>query len=250
MERFFKKVAVITGAGSGIGAAVVKELLAYDICVVGLDLDEKKLQAQSNNLTQKKLKGRFLYKKCDVTRISEIKDVFHWIDTEVGSIAILVNSAGILIRKTLLDVSDEEITKTMDVNFKGLLLCCQEAMKIMIKNQVDGHLININSINGHHVRLRPEISLTMIYAASKYGVTAVTEGLRQEIAKRNLKIKCTSISPGHVITPLTDIKRDVPIKPTEVVEPKNIAEACISVLNTAPFVLISELTIMGIHQEI
>lgn len=117
----------------------------------------------------------FFYKKCDVTKKTEIEEIFRWIANEVGSLAILVNCAGVLIRTTLLgkrnyfsskvihylhpslrfvvissiffpylDVDDENISQTLNVNVKGVLLCCKEAMKCMIQNNVDGHIININ----------------------------------------------------------------------------------------------------------
>ncbi|XKL66951.1 hypothetical protein PGB90_010371 [Kerria lacca] len=250
MERFINKVSVITGSGSGIGAAIAKEFVKSGLIVVGLDLTENKLKEISDELLEEKFAGKFLWRICDVRKKDDIVSTFKSIIEDVGQIWILVNCAGVLIRSTLLEVDDEGVSNTLDTNVKGLLLCAKEVLKFMIKDTIEGHIININSINGHYIRNTPGISTRMVYAASKHAVTVLTEGLRQENMKRKGKVKFSSISPGNVVTRLSKSEGKLHPESTEALLPKNIADAVIAVLNTPPTVLISELTIMCIYQEI
>ena len=85
---------------------------------------------------------------------------------------------------------------TFDVNVMGLSICTREAVQLMRESGVDdGHIINVNSVLGHKV-----VNMGNIYTATKYAVTALTEGLRQELLEAKTHIRSTSISPGHVET--------------------------------------------------
>ncbi|KAK7601685.1 hypothetical protein V9T40_009126 [Parthenolecanium corni] len=238
MERFRGKSAIVSGSGAGIGAATAEELLKAGINVVGLDMNEEKLQVVNKKLNSKGYSGKFFWKKCNVCLKEDIVETFKFVNDLIGPVWVLINCAGVLPRTSLLDADTEKIDKTFDTNVKGLLLCAQEAIKYMIQNSVEGHVININSINGHYIRNRPEISETMIYAASKHAVTVLTEGLRQEMVKRNIKIKFTSISPGGVETELTASETRPKPADTQVLQPVHVAQACIAALNTPPNVLV------------
>ena len=83
----------------------------------------------------------------------------------------------------------------LDVNVLGLCICTREAYKLMEKGGIDdGHFVNINSMSGHRIVGLP------FYSATKFAVTALTEGLRRELRAKKSQIRCTSISPGLVET--------------------------------------------------
>lgn len=192
MERWCGKVAVVTGASSGIGAATAIDLAKAGMIVIGLARRKERLDQLSAELP-KGTKGKLVGYKCDVSSEEEIKNAFAWIKSNFGGVDVLVNNAGILNSGIkLIDMGTfPQLKKVMDVNVMGLILCTQEAVQSMKERGVnDGHIILINSIAGHKVPNIPNVSLA-IYPASKYALTAITEIMRNEFNMMQSKIKVT-----------------------------------------------------------
>ncbi|XP_026466756.1 farnesol dehydrogenase-like [Ctenocephalides felis] len=204
MDRWTGKVAVVTGANSGMGAAISKDLAKLSMQVVGLDLQIQTIQENAHKMSRSN--GGVIYPRiCDIREEKQVVDSFTWISEKFGGVDVLVNSAGIIRKNMLTNVGNtNDLRDVLKVNVLGLCFCTREAFKSMKERDVSGHIININSMAGHSILSFPGIApMTNIYAGSKYCLTALSETLRQEIAFLKNKTKVTSISPGLTATNMT-----------------------------------------------
>ncbi|XP_065203984.1 uncharacterized protein LOC135834075 [Planococcus citri] len=251
MERFANRVAVVTGSSSGIGSAISTELVKYGIIVVGVARRIENLQKLADELNEPGKPVRFYPVKCDVTVESEIENSFKWITSELSGIAVLINCAGTSHQTLLRDAHGESISQIFDTNVKASILCSKLAVESMMKNSIPGHIININSILSHVISNVDMFKRHQIYSASKHALKVISGALRQELLDQKLNIKVTNLSPGIVATELT--RRHLPtidsLPSTDVMQPKDVADACVYVLSTPENVLVSELTIMPLHQK-
>ncbi|XP_018576001.1 farnesol dehydrogenase-like isoform X2 [Anoplophora glabripennis] len=186
MERWVGKVAVVTGASSGIGAAIAEALVERGLKVAGLARRKDRLDALAQKLSNKK--GKLYPVQTDITKEEDIINAFKWIKENLGPIHILVNNAGVLGQTSLVDGNIEIWENILDVNVLGLSIATREAIRDMRANNVDGHIIHINSVAGHQVSQIPNMNF---YPASKFAVTALAETLRLEMLNLKLKIKIT-----------------------------------------------------------
>ncbi|XP_025837717.1 farnesol dehydrogenase-like [Agrilus planipennis] len=251
MERWVGKVAVVTGANAGIGAAIVAALVSEGLVVAGFDRRIERIEELAKKLEAPKAKGKLHAVKVDMTKENEIIDGFNWVKKNLGSIHVLVNNAGVGRYGELID-SDTQMWKDIfDTNVIGLSIATREAVKDMRANNVDGHIIHINSIVGHQVLNFPSANA---YPASKFAVTALSETLRHEFIQNKLKIKITSLSPGYVKTEFAEagglvIEPDSPFLKAEGLNAEDIANSVLYVLGTPPHVQIQELTIRPVGDQ-
>ncbi|XP_056641915.1 farnesol dehydrogenase-like [Diorhabda sublineata] len=248
MKRWVGKVAIVTGASSGIGAAITKQLVEEGLLVVGVARRVERIENLSKILENKP--GKLFAFKADLSIEDEIKEIFIWTTNNVGPVSILINNAGLHIRTGLVDGDTEAWKTTINVNLLGLCIATREAIKIMRNNDINGHIIHINSFLGHKVVDIPNLD---VYPASKYGVTALTETLRLELNSLKSKIKVTSISPGMVDTEIFDsVRHTKEFKDNiqkNMLQPEDIADGVIYTLSTAPHVQVHELTIKPIGEK-
>lgn len=188
------KIAVVSGAGGGIGGAIARAFAGYgaDVMIVDRDIDS----ARSNANLIAKMGPRAVPYELDITDCAAIENMTEAALAEFGRIDILVNSAGMNIRKGIVDIQEEDWDPVINVNLKGVVFCCQAAARIMIK-QNRGKIINIASISsilGHPDR--------GAYAASKGGLIQVTKVMATEWARYNICVN--AISPAAVDTPFID----------------------------------------------
>lgn len=160
--------------------------------VVGFARRHEKIEEQAKRLKGKK--GSLHAFKVDMTVEEDIKAGFKWTIENVGPVAILINNAGILQNTNLTDGDTSKWKKILDTNVLGLCIATREAFKSMQENNIEGHIVHINSIAGHKV---PKFSNINVYSASKYAVTSLTETLRQELNTLKSKIKVTVL---YIIT--------------------------------------------------
>lgn len=184
MERWAGKLAVVTGASAGIGAAISEQLVRYGLQVVGFARRREKIDDLAKKLEGEK--GKLYSCNVDMTIEEDIQKGFKWISDNIGPVSILINNAGCTANTNLLDGRTELWKKVMDTNVMGLCIATREATKIMRENSIDGHVIHINSVCGHMV---PNYETINVYSASKYAVTALTETLRQDLNRIRSKIK-------------------------------------------------------------
>ncbi|XP_041797043.1 dehydrogenase/reductase SDR family member 11-like [Chelmon rostratus] len=198
MDRWRGRVALVTGASVGIGAAVAKELVRHGMKVVGCARDVEKIQKLAAECQSAGHSGVLVPFKCDLSNEEEILSMFAAIKAQHKGVDVCINNAGLAHPESLLSGKTSGWKNMLDVNVLALCICTREAYQSMKERNVDdGHIININSMSGH--RVVPWAS-THFYSATKYAVTALTEGLRQELREANTHIRATSISPGIVET--------------------------------------------------
>lgn len=192
MDRWIGKTAVVTGASSGIGAAICVDLIKAGVNVVGLARRKERIEALKEKIPASAT-GKLYAIKCDLTQESDIKSAFSWIEGNLGGTDILVNNAGIIKTMNLLDAENTtNLRETIDTNILAVAICSREAFQSMKKRGINGHIIHINSGAGHKipyfVGLYPSFN---IYPSTKFAVTAMTEVMRQELQSFGTKIKVT-----------------------------------------------------------
>src|SRR5918998_3745475 len=188
------KIVVITGASSGMGEATARPLAQQGAKVVLGARRAERLEALVNGI--KSADGEALAVTTDVTNRA---DVAKLVDTAVeifGRVDVLINNAGIMPLSPLETLKVDEWEQMIDVNIKGVLYGIAAALPHM-KAQKSGHIITTASVAGHKL-----FGGSAVYSATKFGVRALSEGLRMEVKPYN--IRTTIISPGAVKTELLD----------------------------------------------
>ncbi|XP_064547105.1 farnesol dehydrogenase-like [Drosophila montana] len=249
MNRWLNRVAVVTGASSGIGAASCKDLVAKGMVVVALARRENQLQELKAELPADQA-ARFHYRKCDVSVEQQVIDTFAWVDKQLGGADVLINSAGVMLHTEILNSeTSADLRSILDINVLGVSWCTREAFLSMQRRKIDdGHVVIVNSIAGHHVPVVPQMSFNM-YAPSKYAITALTEVLRQEFLNKGTKTKITSISPGAVDTQIIDTSNLSSLGEFPLLRSEDVADAISYCIQTPPNVQIHELTIKPIGEK-
>ncbi|HHW8735961.1 SDR family oxidoreductase [Staphylococcus aureus] len=222
------KVAVVTGAGSGIAEAIATLLHEEGVKVILAGRHKDKLQNVANQLAQDRVK----VVPTDVTKKEEVDELIKIAQQTFGGLDIVINSAGQMLSSKITDYQVDEWDSMIDVNIKGTLYTAQAALPTMLE-QSSGHLINIASISGFEVT-----KSSTIYSATKAAVHTITQGLEKELAKTGVKV--TSISPGMVDTAITAAYNPTDRKK---LEPQDIAEAVLYALTQPKHVNVNEITV-------
>ncbi|SGS50728.1 SDR family oxidoreductase [Staphylococcus aureus] len=222
------KVAVVTGAGSGIGEAIATLLHEEGAKVVLAGRNKDKLQNVANQLAQDSVK----VVPTDVTNKEEVDELIKIAQQTFGGLDIVINSAGQMLSSKITDYQVDEWDSMIDVNIKGTLYTAQAALPTMLE-QSSGHLINIASISGFEVT-----KSSTIYSATKAAVHTITQGLEKELAKTGVKV--TSISPGMVDTAITAAYNPSDRKK---LDPQDIAEAVLYALTQPSHINVNEITV-------
>lgn len=192
MDRWLKKTAVVTGASSGIGAAIAIALAKENMTVIALGrrierLEQLKVKVPIGS------KGAIHARQCDVTKEDEVKATFDWVNDTFGGTDVLVNNAGIAKVTNLVDANNTApIREVVETNILAVVYCTREAFQSMKSRNVNGHVIIINSIVGHTVPMFVgKMSSLNIYPGTKHAVTAMTEVFRQEFQELGTQTKIT-----------------------------------------------------------
>lgn len=191
MNRFQNKIALVTGAGSGIGAACAIALVKSGMIVKALGRSEHKLKEIQETLPEI-LRANFLPFLCDVSNEDQVIKAFDAINKEHGGVHVLINNAGIYLREHSLTTkgNTSDMKATLNTNIMGVVYCTREAFHSMKDRGIAGHVVNINSISGHRVYYLPGFTMN-IYPPTKHALTAMTETYRQEFSQANTNIKIT-----------------------------------------------------------
>ncbi|KAH8385753.1 hypothetical protein KR009_003074 [Drosophila setifemur] len=244
MERWHNKLAVVTGASGGIGAACVVAMIGAGLRVVGLARREAKLKELRESLPPH-MRANFIPRQCDVSKEDQVVSAFNWINRELQGADILLNNAGITCETELVTPGNTKILKkVLDTNVMGVIWCTREAFANMKSRGGEGHVLIINSIAGHQVLnfidLLPSFN---IYPATKFAITAITETYRQEFKMHTKRVRVTGICPGAVNTNIFPEEIHFYVKDMVRLEAASIAEAVLYALRTPQQVQIHEITI-------
>ena len=190
-----KQTALITGAAGGIGRAIAIRFAreGYDIACV--DTQAKEAEALVGEIEA--AGGRAIFCRTDVTSGAAVKQAVADTVAAFGSLDVLVNSAGVGIRSSFLDVTEAMWDKTIAVNLKGTFLCMQNAAAWMVSTGTSGAIVNISSICG---AVADRFSQHAHYEASKGGVNLLTRAAALEMAAHGIRIN--AVAPGRIDTPL------------------------------------------------
>ncbi|MCA0172022.1 SDR family oxidoreductase [Bacillus sp. RAR_GA_16] len=187
------KVAVVTGASSGIGEAIAKHLANEGASLVLAARREEKLTDLASFITNQS-NGKALVVKTDVTKKEDMEQLVEKAKQEFGKVDIVVNNAGVMLLSFMKNDEVDQWSQMVDVNIKGVLYGIHAALPDMLK-QESGHIINVSSVAGHEV-----FASSAVYSATKYAVRALSMGLEKELSKTGVRV--TNISPGAVETEL------------------------------------------------
>ena len=248
MAKLEGKVAVITGASSGIGEATAEALAAEGAAVVVAARREDRLADLVGRIEQSG--GRVLAAVCDVTDEGQAHSLIRKAEEEFGSVDILVNNAGVMLLSQVGKGLSDEWRRMFDVNVLGLLYATDAAVETM-KRQGSGHLVNISSVAGRKVTR----DSSGVYAGTKHAVGAISEGLRQELLGDNIRV--TVVEPGAVATELTDHITDEDaieglsgLLQLEILQAEDIANAIVYAVTQPPRVSVNEILIRPTQQPV
>lgn len=191
--NFTGKTALVTGSGGGIGKSIALLLAQLGADIVVNDVSKENAQQTAREITSNGRKA--IVSNANVIHDLDVKTMFDAISQNFGRLDILVNNAGITKDALLKDMTEEQWDQVMDVNLKGVFLCCKYAVQMMSEQQY-GKIINISSASA----LIGNIG-QVNYAASKGGVISITKTLAKELARYQINVN--AVAPGYIRTPMT-----------------------------------------------
>lgn len=231
------KIVLVVGGAGGIGLGIAKALAAEGCTVAVADCSREAL---------KKVSGDLLCHVCDVTDRRQVAELFEWLAGEVGSIDILVNSAGINVgNRMLANIDPADFDACLAVNTTGTFNCIHAALPIMRKKR-SGLIVNIVSLAG----LRVMLLAGLPYCVSKFATGALGTFVNLEEAAKGIKV--TNIYPGETNTPIVD-KRPSPPPPERraaMLQPEDIAACVVAVAKLPPRAVVPELVITPPHMMV
>ena len=241
------KVAIITGASSGIGYATAMTLAKAGAKVAIGARRVDRLEDLAKKISDEG--GEVFYQKLDVTKREECDNFAKAVLEKWNSIDILVNNAGLMPLSFFKNLKVDEWDRMVDVNIKGVLYSTGAVISHM-KEKKSGHIVNLSSVAGRIV-----FPAGTVYCATKHAVAAFSEGLRQEFSVRS-NIRVTSIEPGVVDTELNDTITDESLagfvenaKKMESLHAQDIANAIHYAVDSPPHVNVNEVLIRPTVQE-
>lgn len=201
MGQLEKKVAVVTGADSGIGRGIAL-LLAQEGASVVINYAHARDKAEVVQHLIEQQHGNALIVQADVAQHQQVTDLIQQTVEKFGRIDIFINNAGMEIHSPFLDVTEEQYDRVLGVDLKGPFFCAQAAAQVMVKQNIAGRIINISSV--HEDIAMPQ---NVPYCCAKGGIRMLTRTISLELAPYSITVN--NIAPGAVDTPIdADVKAD------------------------------------------
>lgn len=241
------KVAIVTGASSGIGEATAIALAAEGATVAIAARRSDRLAALAKRLTESG--GQVLSITADVSDEAQVSVMVQKTQAEFGKVDILINNAGVMLLGMIDGANTEDWRRMINLNVLGLMYATHAVLPLM-KAQGAGHIVNISSVAG-----RVANAGSGVYNASKWAVGAFSEALRKEVYQNNIRV--TIIEPGLVATELPQHVTDPKAKETTAnfygsvknLDSEDIAAAIVYAVTQAPHVNVNEILIRPTEQE-
>jgi NAD(P)-dependent dehydrogenase (short-subunit alcohol dehydrogenase family) len=187
------RVALVVGGGSGIGQASAEAMAAFGAHVVCADVDAGDAEGVAQRI--RSTGGTATHATVDVRSTQSVEALVEGLEGELGRLDVLLTTPAVNLRKRLLDYSDEDFDRVIELNLKGTFRVARAAARVMAKRQ-RGSIILMSSMRA--VNVEPGQS---IYAATKAGIGQMTRGLAVELGPRGVRVN--ALAPGIVATPLT-----------------------------------------------
>jgi NAD(P)-dependent dehydrogenase (short-subunit alcohol dehydrogenase family) len=184
-------VAVVTGAGSGIGRAIARELGGRGFLVVVTDVDGEAARVVAEDLDG-------WAAALDVTDARAVEALVEQVAERQGRLDVWASNAGISHMAPFTEVTLEDLDRTLAINLRGVFVCGQAAARTMRRLGAGGAIVNVASMAGKQGRV-PYLS---DYVASKFGVVGLTQAMAFELAADSIRVNC--VCPGYVATPMQD----------------------------------------------
>jgi len=190
MTRFKNKIAVVTGAASGIGKSTAIRLDSEGATVIIVDINENQLKETEKLLSNKNSSAKIL----DIANINDIKSFFQTLKKDYKKLDCLINVAGILRFDNSHEVQIDDWNKIIDVNLTGTFFMCNQALPMLLESK--GSIVNVSSSAalGSH-------AWTAAYSASKGGISAFSKTLAVEYGIKGINVNC--VCPASVTTPMS-----------------------------------------------
>jgi len=194
-----KKVAVVTGASRGIGASIAEKLgtLGFHVVVNYLSSESRALEVVR---TIESKGGSAVALHFDVSKENEVASAFEKI-AALGTLAVLVNNAGISEDSLILRLKSESLERTLQTNLVSAILCAKEASRLMLKARA-GSIVQISSVVGEMGNAGQ-----VAYSAAKAGMIGLTKSLARELASRQIRVN--AVTPGYIGTEMTEALSEV-----------------------------------------
>jgi len=223
------QVAVVTGAGRGIGAAIAAKLAALGAVTVLCGRTRKLLESTASAIS--KAGGRAEVLRCDVTELRSIEAVAAHVDQTFGRLDILVNNAGVgSFRGPLHELPPESWEQVLNTNLRGVYYCIRAFAPMMIRSR-SGHIINISSLAGKNA-----LPNGAAYAASKWGLNGLSYSAAEELRVHNIRVSV--VCPGSVDTELSPHAGKDKAK---MLQPDDVAHVVAMLVTQAPQSFVSEI---------
>lgn len=190
---------IVTGASSGIGAATARLFASAGARVVVAARRADRLAALVREIED--AGGTAVAVPTDMRSEPAVRDLIAQARTRFGGVDVLINNAGLGRAASLSSGETERWREMLEVNVLGLCIATREALQDMDRRGVAGHVVHVSSMAGHRIP-GPDSAM---YAATKFAVRALTEGLRQELRARGSAVRVSCVSPGYVDTEFADV---------------------------------------------
>lgn len=190
-------IAIVTGAAQGIGLAITQALLRDEYNVVGIDVNESKLAATAEQLTN--AKALFTPKVADLAKPEQVERLFADIERQFGGVDVLVNNAGTCFVTDFLEISPGELQNQMAINFDSAFYCCQQAIPLMLRRPGVKKIVNISSNGAYNF----DVFDPAHYRASKAALDNLTKHLARQYATKGIAVN--SLAPAMTRTDLFDV---------------------------------------------
>jgi len=238
-----EKIVLVVGGAGGIGLGIAKAFAAEGCKVAIADIDQNGLaEAAKSGSGNHPIVGH----ACDITDRRQVSQLFQWLDEKVGSIDILVNSAGINIGNRMMsNIDPADFDRVMAINTTGTFNCIHAALPVM-RTKGSGLIVNIVSLAGK----RAMLLAGMPYCVSKFAAGALGTFVNLEECGNGIKV--TNVYPGETNTPIVD-KRPTPPPPekrAQMLQPEDIAACVVTIARLPERAVVPELVITPPHMMV